>query len=124
MYKNWPHNLTYYDTDYTYSTLFSHQQQRTVPERGLQQKNTKNAAECFDSWSRQIENTQDQKKNRRKDIRDDEIREDTQEEHSTNDEYDQDSCISFENEEIEDWIEYIKRSTEEADENADIQHHN
>ena len=45
--------------------------------------------------------------------------EDTNEEESTNDEYDQDSSISFEDdtestssqeEELENWIEYMKRS--------------
>ena len=54
-----------------------------------------------------------------KDIRDDEISEDTQEEDSTNGEYDQDSSISFEDDEgstagqedeLEDWIEYYKEA--------------
>ena len=45
-------------------------------------------------------------------------------ENSTNDEYDQESSISFDNdtestssqeEELEDWIEYTKRSAREAD---------
>ena len=60
-----------------------------------------------------------------KDVRDDEMGEDTQEEDSTHDEYDQDSSISFNDDEdstasqeddLEDWTEDIKRSTKEADE--------
>ena len=55
-----------------------------------------------------------------KDIQDDDLSEDTKED-STYDKYDQDSSISFENEtkkahqeeELEDWIEYIKRSARE-----------
>ena len=58
-------------------------------------------------------------------IRDDEISEETQEEISTHDECDQDSSISFDDDEeskasrednLEDWIEDVKRSTKDADE--------
>ena len=80
-----------------------------VPEHGLQQKNTKQcsaqpSAECFVSSFRQK----------------DEMCEETEKD-STNDEYDQDSSISIENdiestssqeEELEDWIEYIKEARE------------
>ena len=54
-----------------------------------------------------------------KDIQNEEMSEDAQEEDSTNDEYDQDSSISFEDDadstssqedEMEEWIEYIKRT--------------
>ena len=59
------------------------------------------------------------------DIQDDEMSEATQKEDSRNDEYDQDSSISFENgteitsnqeDKSEDWIEYIERGAREADE--------
>ena len=59
-------------------------------------------------------------------IRDDEISEETHEEDGTHDEYDQESSISFDDDDedstasqednLEDWIEHGKRSTEEADE--------
>ena len=58
-------------------------------------------------------------------IRDDEISEETHEEDGTHDEYDQDSSISFDDDEgstasqednLEDWNEQGKRSTKEADE--------
>ena len=62
----------------------------------------------------------------KKDIRDDEISEEIQEEDGTHDQYDQDSSISFEDDDegstgsqeddLEDWMEHGKRSTEEADE--------
>ena len=59
------------------------------------------------------------------DIRDDELSEETQEENSTLNECDQDSSISFDDDEdsttshednLEDWFEYVKRCTKEADE--------
>ena len=62
--------------------------------------------------------------NWKRDTRDDEISEETQEEISTNDECDH-SSISFDDDEesttshednLEDWIEHVKRSTREADE--------
>ena len=62
-----------------------------------------------------------------KDICDDEISEETQEEISTHDECDQDSRFfhsttmkkneTSHEDNLEDWIEYVKRSTKEADEN-------
>ena len=64
--------------------------------------------------------------NWRKDNCDDEISEETQEEISTHNERDQDSRFSFDDDEenttshednLEDWIEYVKRCTKEADEN-------
>ena len=82
-------------------------------------------AECFESSSRQKE-----KKNKKetvgKDIRDDEISEETQEENNTHYECDQDSSVSFDDDDeecttshednLEDWIECLTRSTQEADE--------
>ena len=59
-----------------------------------------------------------------KDIQDDEATNDSGKEDSINDEHDQDSIISFEidtestssqEEELVNWIEYIKRSAREAD---------
>ena len=80
-------------------------------------------AECFDSSYKQNENTKTIW-NWKRDTRDDEISEETQEEISTNDECDH-SSISFDDDEesttshednLEDWIEHVKRSTREADE--------
>ena len=60
-----------------------------------------------------------------RDTRDDEISEETREETSANDDCNQDSSISFDDDEesttrhednLEDWIEHVKRSTREADE--------
>ena len=60
-----------------------------------------------------------------RDVREDEKSKDTQEEDSTHDEYDQDSSISFDADEdskarqeddSEDWVEYIKKITKEAEE--------
>ena len=68
---------------------------------------------------------QTQKETGEKNFRDDEISEEIQEEDSTHDEYDQDSSISFEDDEgrtasqednVQDWNEHGKRSTEEAGE--------
>ena len=69
-------------------------------------------------------NIQIKKEHGGKVVRDDEISEETQGEDSTHDEYDQDSSVSFDDEDStasqeddsENWIEYIKRSTKEADE--------
>ena len=108
-------------------TTLSHIQYRTEPGHGLQLKNRKkcsalHSAECFDTSSRQEENTKINK-NLEKDIRDG--AEDTQEEDSTHDEYDQDSSISVDDyedstasqeDDSEDWIECMKSSTKEADE--------
>ena len=62
----------------------------------------------------------------RKNLRGDDISDDTGEEDSTHDEYDQDSSISFDDEDddstvsredyLEDWIENTKRSAKEDDE--------
>ena len=58
-----------------------------------------------------------------KTIRDDEMSEDTHEEHSTNDEDDQDSSIPFEQDEdstasqedeLENWIEYSKKKPDRS----------
>ena len=68
---------------------------------------------------------QTQKETGEKDIRDDEISEETHEEDGTHDEYDQDSSISFDDDEgstasqednVQDWNEHGTRITEEAHE--------
>ena len=68
----------------------------------------------------------------RKDTFDDKISEDTQEEDSTHDEYDQDGSILFDDDEdstasqeddLEDWIEHKKEARQKLMKNADIQHH-
>ena len=76
---------------------------------------------------RKYKKTKNKKERGGKDIQDDEMSEATNEsgkEDSTNDEDDQDSCISFENdaectssqkEELEDWIGYMTCSEREAD---------
>ena len=99
----------------------------------LQQKNTKkNAprrstrnASCH--HTNEKENTKSRRKLEEKTICDDEISEETQEEISTHSECDQDRRFSFYDDQeknttshednLEDWIEYVKKSTKEADEN-------
>ena len=77
-------NPTYYETDYTCSTLLSHQQQRTMPGRGLQQKNTKNMLRTTQAQNAPTHHPDQQKIKRtsEKDLRDDGINEGLQEEDS------------------------------------------
>ena len=98
---------------------------RTVPEHGLQQTNTKKMLRTTqrkfsDSSSRQKKKLQN-KKGLGKTFVTTKKSKHTQEEDSTHDEYDQDSSISFDDDEdstasqeddSEDWIEYIKMKRE------------
>ena len=97
---------------------------------GLQEKNTKKCsaplnAECFDSSYKRKGNTKSRRKLEEETLATTKSAKETQEEISTNDECDQDSNISFNDGEesttshednLEEVIEYGKRSTREADE--------